>query len=225
MDLTYNQDKSSNRLIGVMLLLLMVSLIFNEITSIYIKTDINGIHDSLNFIGSHYLVYLLNSINQIILLILYIAVAASFLIGLRNVNNTLAHFISFGIAAAGLTIMVAASGSLSLINITREFLISTGIETEIIAINGLSIAELRENALLIAYTIEGTGIFLIGLFIAITKYLKVVAAYSSIILAIILIIFCWLKFDTIIFVIVKSLVIANYLFISILFLRKSLSKN
>ena len=153
MDFTYTYDKSTDRIIGYLILVLFFLLILNEITSVVIKTDVNGVHDSLKYIGNHYMLFLFNSFNSLAILIVYIAISAGFLLGLRVFNAPLAHFISFGIASTGLTIMVAASGSFSILNISREYMLSNGIESDIIAINGLSIAELRKNAFLIAFSI------------------------------------------------------------------------
>jgi len=225
MDYIISYDKSSDRLIGVLFFLLVVSLIVNEFTFILIKTDVNGIHDSLKFIGANYILFIVNTINQLVTLLFYIALAAALLLGLRFLNNTLAHFISFGIGATGLTVMVAAAGSLSIFNITREYLISTGVETDIIAMNGLTIAELRENAFLIAFSLEGASIILFGIYNAVTKSISSIASFTSIILGLVLVIFEWFMYGTFSFRIIRYGIIANYLFIGILYYRKSIKNN
>ncbi len=213
-------DKSNDRLTGILFILLFFSLLTGEITNVHIKIDVNGIHDSLKFIGNHYTLFLVNSIIQLINLVLYIALAASLYINLRFFNNTLSHFTSFGIAATGLTLMVSASGSLSLLNITKDYLISSGIEADIVSLNGLSIAELRKNAILITFTIEAFSIIAFGIYNIKTKSILKIISFSSIILGIAMVSLEWVFFGKIIFIIVRYLVVINYLCIGYLYLKK-----
>jgi len=209
MDNQTTYDRNTDRLTGIIILLVFITLIINELTSTVIKTDLHGIHDSLKYIGEHYILFVTNTVLWIVNLILLIALAAAFLLALKIHHNTLSHFIAFGFAATGLTIMVAAAGSLSLISITNEYLKATGIESDIIAINGLSIAELRENSFLIAFTFEGLSVVLLGLLIVISRSLPKWIGWISIIGGFIFATFCWQDLNSKIFFLGRMLIILS----------------
>jgi hypothetical protein len=225
MDYTGKYDEGSDRVPGVILFILFLLLIVGEFTKVNIKTDINGIHDSLKFIGSNYNLYLAHSIVQLLSMIVYIALSAAFFLVLRNYHLTLSHFVAFGLAASGLTLMVSSSGSFSMLSISNEYLMSNGVESDIIAINGLVIAELRKNAQLIAHTIEGSSILLLGIYIAITGHIHKAASFTSILISIAFIIVSWLFYGKVSFMVIKVLIILNYLFLSFLFFKNSYKKD
>lgn len=220
MEYTTEVDKGANKLTGILFIILFFVLLLFTLTSIHIKTDINGIHDSFKYLSENITIYIVNTIIQLICIIAFIALSASLFLNLRSYHNTLSHFVAFGIAATGLTLMVSTSGSLSLINITREYMGAKDFESDIIAIDGLTIAELRKNALLITYTLEGLSLILLGVYNLTVKHIHKSISYTTFILGVFLILFEWLYYNTLSFTIIRYLTIINYLVVGYLFFKK-----
>lgn len=217
MNSVVNYDNNTDKLTGIILFLLFVSLLLNETTNYHFESNLENIHTAMKQIGSTHLLFLINSINWVISLILFIALGAAFFLGLKFYQNTLAHFIAFGFAATGLALMVTTAGTLSLIGLSNEYLTASGVETDIIAINGLSIAELRENSFQISYTLMGLSIFLTGIFIFVTKKLeKYIALFCSLV-GICLIIFAWQGYNDNTFLYVRYANIFLFLVMAIQF--------
>lgn len=221
MDHSRASDSDTNKLTGIIIILVFIMMVVNEISLIPVKTDLHGIHDSLKFIGDNMALYIINSASWLINLVLLIGLSAAFLMTLRNFHNTLAHFIAFGIASTGLTIMVSTAGSLSLINITNEYLQATGIDSDIIAINGLSIAELRKNAMLISYTFFGLSISLLGMYILIIKHVKKWLGWYAILIGLLFAGGGWQDLYGLPFLLVRIIFIVYILIIGISFFKLS----
>lgn len=215
-----NYDKNSEKITGFVFLILFAVMLCSELTRLYIKTDINGIHDSLKLIGNSSKIFLTHAVFQLIAMVLFIILSASLYLLLRPSHNILSHFIAFGLAASGLTLIVTSSGSFSLLNIAHEYILSSGVESDIIAINGLVISELRKNALLIAYTIEGLSLIVFGFLIVRSKYIHIIAGISVIVFSLVYIFISWANYGQTYFIIIKYVVIANYLILGGLILKK-----
>lgn len=111
------------------------------------------------------LVYLGTSV---LFLVGMVGISALYLLVFRFYNPILGSFVSFGFFASAISMVISSSAALSFYGLLGDFLMSSNYQSDMIAINMMSIFQLKMKSLMIAGTFFGLSM----VFLSIVSYIS-----------------------------------------------------
>mgnify|MGYP006289169111 CR=1 FL=1 len=118
---------------------------------------------------------------SILFLVSMVGMSALYLLVFRFYNPVLGSFVSFGFFASAVSMIISSSAALSFYQLLGDFLLSTDYQSDMVAINMMSIFQLKMKSLMIAGTFFGLSM----VFLSIVSYISsvmplIVSLFNSI---------------------------------------------
>lgn len=134
----------------------------------FFDDNIDNLQETLHTFAANKFQNILYLVASVLFLVSLVGMSSLYFLIFRFYNPILGSFISFGFFASAVSVIISSSAALSFYQLLGDFLLSTNYQADMIAINMMSIYELKIKSLLIAGTFFGLSM----VFQSVVKYIS-----------------------------------------------------
>ncbi len=217
-----DKKRGVERLAGTIALLISFLVVASIFTSLDIYPEYINIHEDLSYLSENLERLQLNTwiwfLNSILIILLGPLILMSFL----PYGRSSSYLAAFLISTTGILYMIYSVNGHNLIFLVRDYLKSSGTETDIMAGLSYKIMISKTNLQLAAYTLAGLSSIILGLLIASTGHLPRFIGWLAIVGGLIYASFGWISTDNILFTIGRLFFILALILLGSFLLLKGL---
>jgi hypothetical protein len=215
-----DKKRGVERLAGVVALLISFLVAAGIITNLDIFPEFINIHEDLSYLGENLERLRLNTWIWFVNSIMIITFGPLILMSFLPYGRSSSYIAAFLISATGILYITSSVNGHNLVFLVRDYLKSSGEETDIMASLAYKIMVNKTNLQLAAYTLAGLSSLILGLLIASTGHLPRFIGWLGMLGGAIYASFGWISIDNILFTLGRLFfIIALILLGSFLLLR------
>lgn len=150
-------------LAGYVTLIAIIAAVAGYLTFFFMDGGVSGMHESITKYAEKPVANLVYLFSSILFLVFMVALSALCFLIFRFYHPVLGSFVSVGFLAVAVSVIISTSAALSFHQLLADYTSTSGYTEDMVAINMVSVHELKMKSLLIAGTFFGLSLIFLSI--------------------------------------------------------------